>query len=108
MAVTAPAVAAFFALPPQDAAAAITAIFATDAHVNDERQDHHGLDAIIEWWHATNANTPFASRLLSVDADGDRAVAAAEVSGSFPGSPVVLRYRFRLHQGRIADLEITP
>lgn len=102
------AVAAFFTLPPKDAAAAITAIFATDAHVNDERHDHHGIGAIIDWWHTTNATTPFASRLLSVDADGDRVVAAAEVSGSFPGSPVVLHYRFKLDGGRIADLEIAP
>jgi hypothetical protein len=30
------------------------------------------------------------------------------VTGDFPGSPVDLRYRFRLEGGLIASLEIAP
>lgn len=103
-----PAIIAFFALPPTNAGAAIEQIFAPDAHVNDENHDHHGISAIIDWWHATNRKTPFESSLLSVEPDGDTRVAAAEVRGNFPGSPVVLRYRFRLQRGMIADLQIVP
>ncbi|WP_260814053.1 hypothetical protein [Xanthomonas prunicola] len=31
----------------------------------------------------------------------------ANVGGNFPGSPVVLSYRFRLERGLIASLEVT-
>jgi hypothetical protein len=30
------------------------------------------------------------------------------VTGNFPGSPVDLRYRFRLDHGLVASLEIAP
>lgn len=103
-----PAIIAFFALPPTDAGAAIERIFTPDAHVNDEAHDHHGLPAIIDWWHETNRTTPFESSLLSVEQDGDTRLAAAEVRGNFPGSPVVLHYRFQLRGGMIADLVIAP
>ena len=81
-----PAITAFFALPPTDAGAAIEPIFAPDAHVNDEKHDHHGRPAIIDWWHETNRTTPFESSLLSVEAEGDTRVAAAEVRGNFPAA----------------------
>ena len=102
------AITAFFTLPPSDAAAEIERIFAADAHVNDEAHDHHGLPAIIDWWHETNRTTPFETSLLAVEQEGDARVAAAEVRGNFPGSPVVLHYRFRLREGVIADLHIAP
>jgi hypothetical protein len=35
-------------------------------------------------------------------------VVRSRVTGNFPGSPVNLRYRFRLERGLIASLEIAP
>jgi hypothetical protein len=35
-------------------------------------------------------------------------VVTSRLSGNFPGSPVDLRFFFRLERGRIAFLEITP
>jgi hypothetical protein len=32
----------------------------------------------------------------------------AEIRGKFPGSPIVLRFKFTLDDGRISRLEIAP
>lgn len=32
----------------------------------------------------------------------------SRLTGNFPGSPVDLRYLFRLERGKIAQLQITP
>jgi len=45
---------------------------------------------------------------LAVGADGGDTVVRERVSGDFSGSPVELRYRFSLRDGRIAALEIAP
>ena len=37
---------------------------------------------------------------------GEQAIATAQVSGSFPGSPAQIRYRFTLKDGKIAALAI--
>ena len=37
---------------------------------------------------------------------GSQTIAAAQVSGSFPGSPAQIRYKFTLRNGKIAALAI--
>jgi hypothetical protein len=38
----------------------------------------------------------------------DRFVVSSRLTGNFPGSPVDLRFIFRLEGGKIASLEIAP
>jgi hypothetical protein len=40
--------------------------------------------------------------------DAERSVVTAELEGDFPGSPVVLKFRFTLRAGLISALEIAP
>jgi len=47
------------------------------------------------------------SEPLTVVVSGGEATVDARVTGDFPGSPVELRYRFRLEDDRIARFEIT-
>jgi hypothetical protein len=37
---------------------------------------------------------------------GEQTIAAAQVTGSFPGSPAQIRYKFTLRNGKIAALAI--
>ena len=37
---------------------------------------------------------------------GEQTIAAAQVTGSFPGSPAQIRYKFTLKDGKIAALAI--
>lgn len=101
-----PAIAAYFAAQQSDDIAAFEACFAPDAVVHDERRDHRGIAAITAWHIETSTRTPFTARPLSLSESGGKFVVAAEVSGAFPGSPVVLDHLFTLADGRIVALEI--
>ncbi len=101
-----PAIAAFFATEASTEAAALGACFAADAEVHDAARDHRGRAAIIAWRLATQAATPFATRVLDWHEEAGRILVAAEVAGRFPNSPVRLRQAFTLDRGLIAALDI--
>lgn len=82
--------------------------FAAEAIVRDESRSHRGHDAINAWMEETVAQYDDRSELRGIETNGEDVVATAEVSGTFPGSPVTLRYRFTLEGDKIASLEIAP
>lgn len=82
--------------------------FSADAVVRDESRMHRGLDEITAWMHETIAAYDDRSELQAVENKGDNVIATAKVSGNFPGSPIILRYRFEIRDGTIASLEIVP
>ncbi len=82
--------------------------FSRDAVVRDESRMHRGLDEITAWMHETITAYDDRSELRAVENNGDEVIATAEVSGNFPGSPIILRYRFEIKAGAIASLEIVP
>jgi len=90
-----------------DFAAAVSG-FSPSATVKDEGRSHQGPAAIRAWLEETSARYNDRAHVTSVTASGDGVEAVAEVSGTFPGSPVVLRFVFTLDGDRIVRLEITP
>lgn len=82
--------------------------FAEDAIVIDEGHEHRGRSAITAWRAASIAKYQFTTEPLSseVEAQGVLTV-IARVTGTFPGSPVELRFRFTLEAELIARLEIS-
>lgn len=80
--------------------------FAPDAVVTDERRTHTGLDAIRAWKTETKAATKYQVTPVSAEPDGEKVTVVGRVEGSFPGSPVMLRYVFDLDGDRISALEI--
>ena len=81
-------------------------LFTTDAVVADEGQQHRG-DAIRTWMDtAISKYHPLHAEVTQLQPAGSQQVATAEVSGSFPGSPIQLRYHFTLQDGKIAALSI--
>lgn len=101
-----PVIAAYFETPHDADVGQLTRLFAADARVHDEHNDYRGLDAVRAWRVDTHTKTPFTVRPVSVQERGGKHVVAAEVSGAFPGSPVMLDHSFTLADGRIAALEI--
>lgn len=96
----------YFAADSLDPSGNLSALFATDAVVFDEQARHEGIDAIIAWSAAAKNEYGHTSEPLDAEeADGDHVV-RARVTGRFPGSPIVLTYRFRLEAEKIARLEI--
>ena len=82
------------------------AAFAPQARVHDEGQDLTGLAAIRAWIDETTRNyRPSVTPLDSEQMDG-LSIVKVRVAGTFPGSPIELRFRFRLEGRLIAALEI--
>ena len=84
----------------------VAACFAPDAVVRDEGQDIRGRDAVRAWAEKTSRKYRPQAEVVAVENVADRTVATAHVAGDFPGSPIDLRYRFKLAGRQIASLEI--
>ena len=83
------------------------ALFADDAVVKDEREEHRGRDGIRVWMHATAKKYgPLAYEPTGAVERGLSTTVTATVSGDFKGSPATLRYTFTVENERIASLEI--
>jgi hypothetical protein len=80
--------------------------FAPEGAVSDEEQQHVGAEAIQRWMEETAAKYNDQSQVREATTQGDRTVVTAEVSGTFPGSPIEFRYAFTLQDGLITSLAI--
>lgn len=99
-------IAAYFAADARGPAA-VADCFDPHAYVKDEAHVHQGRAAIQAWKAAASA--AFAYSVLPCALENEDGVhsVVGRVTGDFPGSPIDLRYRFRLERGLIASLEIT-
>lgn len=80
--------------------------FTDDAIVNDEGHTYQGCEAIINWKRQADSKYTYTVEPLALADDGEHTVVTSRLVGSFPGSPVDLRYAFRFNGDRIAELEI--
>jgi hypothetical protein len=99
-------IAAYFAADKRTPEA-LARCFTAQAVVKDEGHTYTGLDAIEAWKAAASAQYTYTTEPFALDRESGFQVVRARVTGSFPGSPVDLRYRFALERGLIASLEIT-
>jgi hypothetical protein len=100
-------IAAYFRADQRDGEA-VAHCFTKQAVVKDEGQAHRGSQAIKAWKTAASAKYIYTSAPFAVDQMGGCYIVTCRLTGSFPGSPVDLRYLFRLERGKIAQLEIAP
>jgi len=96
----------FKAVNVQDVDAMLSA-FSDEASVHDEGQEMNGRAAIREWVDDTTRKYRVTLTPTGVRQTDERTTVTARVAGTFPGSPVELRYRFTITGGKIARLEIT-
>jgi hypothetical protein len=87
---------------------AVARCFTSDGLVLDEGKTHTGPAAIEAWKTTTSARLPYVSEPFAVEKSDRKYVVTSRVTGSFPGSPVDLRYTFTLERGKIAALGIAP
>ena len=107
MTVTLPkALAEYFAAANTDDADRVAACFAADAVVRDEGRDIRGRDAVRAWAAEVRRKYRFHAEVMAVEEAAGRTVVTAHLTGDFPGSPVDLRYRFKLGGPDIIALEI--
>jgi hypothetical protein len=86
---------------------AVASCFTNHGVVRDESATHCGLAAIETWKNAASAKYSFTTEPLAVEHADGHYIVTSRVSGNFPGTPVDLRFAFRLERGKIAFLEIT-
>lgn len=99
-------IAAFFQLSKRASQDELKHVFSDTAHIIDEQKDHVGFPDIATWWRETNEKTPFESVPMKSRTENDLIIVTAEVSGSFPGSPIMLDHRFRVKDDKVVELEI--
>lgn len=79
--------------------------FTHNAVVFDEGKTHNGKTEIQSWIAA--ANKEYQAVMKPLDYNEKDHVLSAKISGTFPGSPVVLKYHFEFRDGLIQSLKIT-
>lgn len=79
--------------------------FSETAIVFDEGKNHNGKTEIQQW--IKKANEEYQAIMKPLEYSETKEVLKAEVSGNFPGSPIVLSYHFNLRNGLIESLKIT-
>ena len=84
----------------------LTACFAPNAVVRDEKRTHRGLAAIRKWKAETKVKYRHTVEPLGVTESSGNTVVKVKLAGTFPGSPITLDFEFTLEDGKIASLEI--
>jgi len=100
------ALAAYFAAKNRQDIDTALASFVETATVKDEAKERRGLAEIREWMEKTRHDYNDTAEVQGVVRDDQTYTVTALVSGTFPGSPVSLDFRFTLVEGRISHLEI--
>ena len=90
------------AADPAGAASAFT----EDAVVTDEQHEYRGVAEIKAWCQGSHEKYRPKAEVTDVDHTGDKIAVTAMVSGSFPGSPLPLRFTFTLEAEKIRTLLI--
>lgn len=86
---------------------AFAGCFSDTAVVFDEGRTHQGRNEIKLWISKANQEYRTVMTPIGYTESGQTGILKAEVSGSFPGSPVTLDYHFSVSNGQIDSLKIT-
>ena len=84
----------------------VAACFAENAVVRDEGGEIRGKSAVRGWAEDTRRKYRYRAEVVKAEQEADRIIVTAHLSGDFPGSPIDLRYRFKLASSTIIALEI--
>ncbi|MGN8067789.1 nuclear transport factor 2 family protein [Mucilaginibacter sp. 22184] len=81
--------------------------FSETAVVFDEGKTHNGRLDIQYWIEESNKKYQSVMKPLEYAEDGISSVLSAECSGTFPGSPITLKFHFNIVDGQIQHLKVT-
>lgn len=78
--------------------------FTDTAVVFDEGTNHHGKTEIKNW--IEKANREYQVRMQPLEYSAEDQILTAKISGTFPGSPIVLNYHYEFEDALIQSLKI--
>jgi len=87
-------------------AATGSSCFSESATVLDEGETLKGRKAIREWMQNTKKKYNHHTEPLDFRENDGEAIMTAELTGTFPGSPITLEYYFKLKDNLINDLRV--
>jgi hypothetical protein len=87
---------------------AVSRCFTENAVVKDEGHTHRGRAAIKAWKTDASAKYEYTSEPSACEEKDGKTIVTSHLVGNFPGSPVDLRFFFKLEGDKIASLEIIP
>lgn len=86
---------------------AYTECFTESAIVHDEGKVHTGKEEILQWIEHANEAYQSSMQPLKYEESGSNGVLTARVSGTFPGSPIVLQFHLGIMNNLIDSLKVT-
>jgi hypothetical protein len=75
--------------------------------VKDKGKTHRGRDAIREWMVEASQLYTYTAEPVFIGTENGKTQVTAHIVGTFPGSPIDLRFFFMLAGDRVAELEIS-
>lgn len=81
--------------------------FSDTALVYDENEIHKGPHEIMKWNEKTNKMYQTQLEVLEFATSNTTNILTTKGTGTFEGSPIVLKYHFELKDGKINSLKIT-
>lgn len=100
-------VANYFSADTSDSEA-VAQCFTENAVVKDEGHTFKGRAAIRQWKEDASAKYQYTSEPFRCERRDGQVIVTSQLTGNFPGSPVNLRFFFRLEGDKIESLEIVP
>jgi len=100
-------IAAYFTADSSDGEA-VSQCFTENAVVKDEGHTHNGRAAIKAWKADVSAKYQYTCEPLACEKKDGKTVVTCHLVGNFPGSPVDLRFFFKLEGDKILSLEVIP
>ena len=100
-------IAAYFTADKGDSET-LSQCFIENAVVKDEGHTYKGRAAIKEWKMDASAKYEYTCEPIACEEKDGKTVVTSHLVGNFPGSPVDLRFFFKLEGDKIASLEIIP
>lgn len=98
---------AYFEADRSGSPEAIAATFTETGIVKDKGKIHRGRDAIRAWMAEALQEYSYTVEPFLIGSENGRIQVTGHVAGTFPGSPVDLRFFFVLADDKVAELEIT-
>ena len=87
---------------------AVSQCFTENAVVKDEGHTYKGRAAIKQWKTGTSTKYEYTSEPVACEEKDGIIIVTSHLVGNFTGSPVDLRFFFKLEGDKIASLEIIP
>jgi ketosteroid isomerase-like protein len=89
--------------------ASIVSLFADDATVVDEREEHHGTAEIRAWQTGAASKYTHTTEITNTEALGpDHYLVTGRLTGNFPGGTADLKWDFTIAGQHITRLIIAP